>query len=52
MASGCNASKQKLVAQRIVVPPADSPDLLTLTNLGLAPTLQLGQDVLGFGVAL
>ena len=46
-----DASKQKLAAWRIVVPPAESPDLLTLTNLGLAPTLQLGQDVLGFGTA-
>ena len=49
-ASGCDASKQKLAAWRIVVPPAESPNLLTLTNLGLAPALQLGQDVLGSGV--
>ena len=50
-ASGHNASKQKLAAWRIAVPLAESPDLLTLINLGIAPTLQVGQDVLGFGTA-
>ena len=49
--SGCDASKQKLAAQCIVTPPAESPDSLTLTNLGLAPALQPGQDVLGSGMA-
>ena len=49
MASGCDASRQKLAAWRLAAPPAESPNSLTLTNLGLAPTLQLGQDVLGYG---
>ena len=51
MASGRDASKKKLVVQCIAAPPVESPDLLTLMNLGLAPALQLGRDVLGFGAA-
>ena len=50
-ASGRNASKQKLVVQHVAAPPAESPDSQTLTNLGLAPTLQPGRDVLGYSVA-
>ena len=45
-ASGCDALKQRLAVQCIVAPPVESPDSLTLTYLGLAPTLQLGWDVL------
>ena len=32
-------------------PGMNLPDSLTLTNLGLAPALQPGRDVLGFGAA-
>ena len=50
MASGCNASKQKLAVLGVAAPLVESPDSLTLTYLGLAPTLQLGLDVLGSDV--
>ena len=46
-----DASKQRLAAQRVAAPPAESPNLLTLTYLGLALSLKPGQDVLGSNAA-
>ena len=31
-----------------MVPPAENPNYVTQINLGLVPTLQAGQDELGF----
>ena len=49
--SGCGASKQRLAAQHIAAPLAESPGLLTLLYLCLAPSLQPCQDVLGSNAA-
>ena len=50
-ASGHGASKQRLAAWRVAVPPAESPNLLTLSYLCLAPSLKPGRDVLGSNTA-
>ena len=45
------ASKQRLAARHIAVPPAEYPDSPTLMYLCRAPSSQPGRDVLGSGVA-
>ena len=43
--------KAEVGGTAVAAPPAESPDSLTLTYLGLAPSLEPGQDILGSDAA-